>query len=373
MIINIKVENIAELYTLGYRRIELERSASPTTAFNQITVINLVSGTVYYSYDDASGTVSHYYRYLFSGVGGAAPISSYSNPFKALGGLTRKLARQQTMIDYQAGQLLTLVAGSSTTVAKFAEFDIDLSLYAANRGKGTWLYPSDGNVMGQTRLVASSDPSVGTFTVDPAWSAIPDTGTVFEWHKLAPPDEWNTAINRALQRYPQIDRIPITGTGAEINLTDLAPWLPNRSWIYGLWDRPSTYNYDYSWGSLGRWWAVREDLEGLYLMTAPVLTTSQTAYLEVRRVLDPIYTDDSVLPSRVNLRLLSAIIYDELLGQLIGSLTRGAGIDRTLYRERRRLHQPRLKSLWRLYSPRFRPQTPQLPEPVPVPFVWRAR
>lgn len=370
--INIKLEEITTLYAAGYRRIELERSTTPDSGFANITNIDLVDETVYYSYEDSNGLVTSYYRYRLTGTAGAAPLSNYSNAFKAPG-LTRLLVRQAAMRSYGGGQTMAIVAGGSTTVAKFADYDIDLSLYSSGRGVGSWLHPTEGNNVGQTRIVSSSDPSTGAFTVDPAWSLTPTTGAIFEWHKLAPPSDWNDAINRALERYPFVDRIPIVGTGDEINLTELVPTIPNKSWVYGLWYRPTGFYFDQPWGSNGRWWSVREDMTGIFLQTYPVLDTDETAYLDVRRVLDPIYTDDAVLPPRTNVRLLAAIVYDEILDLLSNDNSRASATDRVGYARRRRVHQKRLQSLWRIYSPRIQAQSPQPSQPTGVSPTWRAR
>lgn len=369
--IRVTVEDI-ETRVLTYNKLAIERSSDVETGYATIDEQLLDADEVYYSHLDVTGTHDHWYRYRFLDTV-LLVASEYSNPFQPYGN-TRKRIREKAMEEYKAGLLLHAVNGGTTTVAKFSDYRIDTALYQTNRGKGSWLHPVGlSSQSGDSRRVISSSPTTGEFTVDPGWTIALAPGDEVEWHWLASVDDWNLAINRGLQRYAVLERVPIEGNDTQnINLNFL-PWLRARA-VMGLWYQPSTdMLVDVAWGTRGNWWNVKQDAHDLTLQTRPAISSSQTIYLEAIRYLDPIFTDESLTPLSCNLDLICALAYDELLADLYLPQFGGASSDRTVFLQRRGAHQKKLRELTIRHAPHVRTQRRQLNEPAMAPYIFSAR
>lgn len=366
--VRIEVEDVTQRLADGYTRIELETASSPGGTFSLLIAIDLVDSTYYYSYHHAGGTVNTWYRYRFTAAGGGAPFTEYSNPFQPEGA-TRLKIRQRALLEYNCGLVLTAAAGGDTNNFICNDYRIDSSVFRISRGKGSWLYPATGVLAGQTRIASNSSPAAGSFDVEPDWSVGPTAGDQFEWHWLIDPDTWNTCINRALQRYKYVERVPLTGQNtAEISLAFL-PWLKTKRDFLGIWHYPDPSSIEQAWGTTGRWWDIRQDRDSLVLMTTPVIDSTTTVYLEAYRAMPALHTDSAVAPCDID--VAAALAYDEVLAYLLRP-GQGSQIDRSAWLEARALHQATLKR-FRLRMPMARRQAPQLPYPAIVPVPWKAR
>ena len=366
--IRIAVEDIAERLAAGYLEISLESALTPTGSFSEVDTAPLID--VYYEIEDPAGTLTTWYRYRFTGASGAAPISAYTNPFNTTGA-TRASIRRQAITEYDAGLGdLLAVSGSSTTAAKFDYYQIASGVYQTGRGRGTWLYPQSGTLLGQSRIISNSVPEDGEFTVNPAWGSAPSVGTPFEWHWLAPVESWNLAINRAITRYRLIEQVPISGTGNHLPLTFL-PWLKSRKQIYGIWHQASSNHLEIPYGTRGRWWGTRQEGASVVFLSSAPLDNVTGIYLEARRYADRLYTEGSVLDPALDLDCVAALAYDEVLAALSRPTVGVASSDRIIYLQARALHRPRLLQLASIFNPTPRIQLPQLHEPPVVPHLFR--
>lgn len=367
--INITVEDVTQRLADGFTRIELERSTLPDASFAQVTTINLVAGQYIYTYLDINGSLNLWYRYRFTGVGGAAPVSDYSNPQRPEG-VSRVKLRQYILSRYRAG--LTLLAhasapGDSNTIVT-SDYRVFTSLFQVGRGSGQWTYPASGVRLGEARwILPTSSPSAGNFEISPAMSGPLGNSDQFEWHWLVDPNVMNDAINRGLRKYWYLDRVPIVGVADqdEYNL-DYLPWLDEKDQVMGVWYYPneqandSVSDKDRPWANDGHWWDVRQDAGGLTLSIFPRVTETTTLYLEVLRQMPELFTDNSVLPPPANIELAAALAYDEVLGYLAWNPI-GASEDSQVWGAARVRHsQTVLRPLLRQHRPRPRP-VPAMP------------
>ncbi|KKL68610.1 hypothetical protein LCGC14_2123240, partial [marine sediment metagenome] len=166
--IRIVVEDIADKLLI-FDEIELHRSDTLGGSYAQVATESLVEDQFYYSIVDSGGDINKWYKYRFHQD---VPLanSDYSDPFR-VDGVTRLRARQAALSKYGAG-LVMVADGGSTSVAQTADYRVKTALFRADRGKGTWLLPSTGGNQGAPRIVLSSDPGAGQFTVSPIWPAV---------------------------------------------------------------------------------------------------------------------------------------------------------------------------------------------------------
>jgi hypothetical protein len=373
----VQVEDVAALLAATYAEITLHSAASVAGSYSEVDTADLVAGTFFYTIDDPNGDLNTWYKYRFTGASGAAPIGEFSNPFQ-LDGVTRKRIRQHTIEDYEAGMVLAATSGGSTTSIPTTDSRFKSSAFNTDRGKGGWLHFTTGLNAGESRKVTASDPGAGTFTVNPAFSNAPTSGDEFEWHWLARPDQADAAINRAMPRYWFLERVPIVGVAGqkEYSLSFL-PWLRNREDVFGLWHYPYSADegglQDEPWPGLGRWFRVRHDTDALTLMITPAVDETKTLYLEAARQMDALHTDASVARRNCDLRLISALTYDEVLAALTRPGT-GASADRETWRAERIRHATQeLRQLLRENRVNPRPMPPQTEEPPVVPQTYKAR
>ena len=380
--VRILVEDIATKIAT-YSKIELERADTVGGAYAEITELTLVADTFYYSYADSSGDINKWYKYRFSNAGETVK-SDYSNPFQ-VDGVSRLKIRQQVLIDYRAGLIFEANATGSTTTTSTDDYRVKASVYRAGRGKNSYLYAATGAQLGNARTISDSTPSTGLFTVNPAWAAQLATGVQVEWHWLVDPDTLNAAINRGLQRYYYVDRVPINGVTdqEEYSLASI-PWIKSKKQITGLWHYPlatSSANdgIEEPWNGNGRWWDIKDDHGIITIMINPGLTTPTSSdtrdkvYLEAVRQIDPLHTDASVAPSVCNLELAAALAYDEVLANLLRPGQSGTGEDRKAWEKERVKHQRGLWNLYQLHRPRPRLALPTSRQPVAVAIPWRSR
>jgi len=372
MTVNLKftVEDVTA-QMLTYESIRIYRSDTLGGAYSDIQDITLVAGTFYYSYTDAAGDLNKWYKYSFYHSTG--PVESdLSAPFR-VDGITRLRARQEALSKYGAG-IVVVNTGTDTAVVNTSDYRVKTSLFRADRGKGTWLWPTTGNNQEIARIISATSPNEGTMTVLPAWALAFVSGDEVEWHWLADPTEWNNALNRGLARYWYVERVPLVGVAnqEEYSLAVL-PFLRDKEQVHDVrWYPTSGLDVDESFGVDGRWWRIREDEGVLTLQIHPAIATTQTLYLECTRPMPPLYTDDSAAPANAAEELVAALCYDEVLAHL-SAPGRGASDARDVWHKARLLHAPELHRLLVKHRPKPRQGQPQTPWPTVVPQPWSAR
>ena len=354
-----------------YESIRVYRSATLGGTYSQITDITLVSGTFYYSYSDSAGSLNVWYKYSFFHSTG--PVESdLSAPFR-VDGVTRLRARQAALAKYGAG-IAVVNTGTDSDKITTSDHRVKTSLFRADRGKGTWLWPTTGNNQEVARIVSTTDPTNGTMTVLPTWSGAFIDGDEVEWHSLADPTEWNNALNRGMARYWYVERVPIVGVAnqEEYSLASL-PFLKDKEHVHDVrWYPTSGLDVDESFGVNGRWWRIREDVGVLTLQINPAIAATQTLYLETTRPMPSLYTDASAAPAVAAEELVAALTYDEVLAYL-SAPGRGSADARKVWSEARADHANELHRLLVRYRPKPRQGQPQSPWPTVVPQPWSAR
>lgn len=372
----ITVEDI-ETKLLTYSKIELERSTSPATGYAEIAEIALLVEQFYYSYPDDSGTPNHYYRYRFSNAGESAR-TNYSNPFRPEG-ITRLKVRQEVLNSFRMGMIFTASGGDTNTITT-NNYRIKSSAFRAGRGKGSWVLPTTGNGIGQPAAIKStSDPSTGTIEVENSWPAVIVDGDEIEWHRVVEPDILNECINLGLKRYWYVDRVPVNGI-ANANEYSLSafPWIIDKKQVAFPWYYPDAQGLgamtgvEAPWGGNGSWWNIRQDEGDIKLLIHPTIPVTQTIWLEAVRRVAPLHTDDSVLPNKVELELVKALAWDEVLAYLCRPGV-GAGEDLKAWKRERIEHSLELKRLLQIFRPRPRVGIPNSTYPDTFRQPVRAR
>lgn len=367
--IRITVEDITDRL-VTYDVIRVYRSDTLGGSYTVQDTITLVAGTYHYSWEDTTGTLNHWFKYSFYNTS-TTDESSLSDPFR-VEGTTRLRIRQTSLGKYGAGIIL-VNTGTDNNKVTTSDYRFKTSFYKSNRGRGQWLLPTTGENAGSPRIIYSSSPTDGTFTVLPAWGSSMGNGDQVEWHTLADPNVWADAINRGLGRYHYVDIIPIVpGTDNEYSLAAL-PWLTDREQIHDVrWFPTSTIEIDESYVGDGRWWGTRKDGDAVTLLIYPAVSATQVLYLEATRPMPALYTDAAALPNVADEELAAALAYDEVLA-FLSSPGVGTAQERTSWLKARVLHSPELRRLLRNNrpKPRYGPVTPPYPPVVPSRFKAR--
>lgn len=354
----------------GYTEVQLHSATTVNGSYSEVDDAALDEDTYSYELTDASGGLSTWYKYRFSD--GSSTHSDFSNPFQ-LEGLTRKKIRQYAIETFDAGMVLASTSGGSTTSVITTDYRVK-GRGRDDRYKGNWMHPTTGSRAGETRQVTGSTASTGALAVA-ALSGALASGDEFELHKLADPDVWNAAINRAAARYYVLERTPIVGVAGqnEYSLDDL-PWLENASDLKGLWWYPnSASGQDEPWPNSGRWWHYRDDGGAFTLLIQPA--TTETLYLEAVRSVPKLNIDEAVAHRKADLHFFAALAYDEVLAWLCRP-GNGSSDDRKTYREQRiEFASQELNAQLRKHRVVYRggagPSLDVVPPRVPQPF--RAR
>ena len=368
--VRIVVEDVAT-QLLTYTTIELERSDTVGGTYSQVQTATLVANTFYYSLADSTGDINKWYRYRFHHPTG--PVNSdYSDPFR-VDGVTRLRTIQAAIAKYGAG-IVVVNTGTDADKITTADHRVKTSLFRADRGKGTWLWPTSGNNNEVARIVSATDPTNGTMTVLPVFGGNFASGEEVEWHWLVDRTEWNNAFNRGMARYWYVERVPIVGVAnqEEYDLSVL-PFLRDMEQIHDVrWYPTSGLDVDESFGVNGGWWRVREDVGVLTLQIKPAIAATQTLYLETTRPMPSLYTDASAAPPIAAEELVAALAYDEVLAYL-SAPGRGVASTRDEWREARAAHASELHRLLVKHRPKPRQGSPKLPWPPVVPQPWSSR
>lgn len=365
------VEDVATQIAL-YDKIRLYRGTSATGSFSFVANVSLVAGQFSYNYPDSSGTINSWYKWsLYNSVSTAE--SDKTVAFRP-GNTSLLRIRQYALEHYKCGLVMNASAVGTSTSIVTTDFRFKVSILQAGQGKGAFLYPTSGSRVGEARMITDSSPTAGTFTISPAMDGALAIADEFEWHWMARPDQWNTAIRAGLARYYHIDRVPIAGDADadEYNLS-IFPWLHNKKYarnLHVLWASADTEEL---WGVMGRWWKIRQDQSSLTLQIAPRVPDDAILYLECYRPFEPLWADADIPPVTCNEQLAAALAYDEILS-LLSRPGEGSRIDKgELIAERQRHQATELRLLLEQERQRASFGLPQLPYPSSVPSPFRAR
>jgi hypothetical protein len=364
------VEDIAT-QLLTYTHINVYRATSLGGTYTSIGMVTLVAGTYHYSYSDANGTLNHWYKFCYWHA--PATESAKSDPFR-VDGVTRLRIRQGAMGKYGAGLVFAAAAGGDTDTIATDDYRIKASQFPTNRGKGSWLLVATGTYAGQKRLIKSTVPASGTMDIEVVLAGALTAGDDVEWHWMANPDVWNDAINRGLDRYHYLDRVPVNGVAnqEEYDLSSL-PWLADKDQIHDVrWYPTSGTDVDESFASNGKWFRPRQDGEKIYLVIYPSIAATDILYLEATRPMPKLYTDDAALPLVANEALCVALAYDEVLSYLTRP-GNGTSEERASWKSERKRHAKELHQLLvdNRPKPRYAPARPSQPTVVSSRFVAR--
>ena len=372
------VEDVAT-QIVTYDVIRVYRATSVGGTYSALGNESLVSGTVYYSYSDSSGTLNHWYRYTFYNTVSLAE-SSQSAPFR-VDGTTRLRIRQSVLDRYGIGYVLAGVnSGSDANTLVTSDYRVKSSIYSTTRGKGTWLRIASGTLAGETSNIVSCVPATASFDVSPDFSGTIAEADQLEWHTHADPKQLDNAINRAAKRYWFLDRVPLAGVSGtdEYSLASL-PWLFDKRQIRDVRYYPSRTSagvddgIEESWGTGGRWWNVREDQGIMYLTINPTVDSSTMFYLYCVRQMPELWEDSATPPIQANEELWAASAYDELLAYLTQPHTSPETSRISLKQTRAEHHRDVLSKLLRRHHVNAPIAPNRLPYPVAVPTPWTAR
>ena len=356
---------------LTYTVIRVYRSNTLGGTYSVVDTVTLVADTFYYSLLDTGGDLNKWYKYSFYNPTG--PVESdLSAPYR-VDGVTRLRARQSALSKYGCG-IVVVNTGTDNDKITTIDYRVKTSLFRTDRGKGTWLLPTTGSNQEKPRIASTTDPTLGTMTVLPAWAVAFANGDEVEWHWLADPTVWNDALNRGLTRYYYADRVPLNGVAGdeEYDLSKI-PWIIDKDQISDVtWYPTSSKDVEQSYASDGRWWKTRMDRDKVVLVIYPPVSSTVTLYLHTARPMPALYTDASAAPAVCVEELVAALTYDEVLAYL-SRPGRGSVEERKTWKRQRLDHAPELRRLLWKHRPKLRYGRPRLPSPPVVPRPFQAR
>lgn len=321
------VEDVATRI-LSFDTIQLHRATARDGTYVLNTSTLLDADETYYTLTDTTGGLDSWYKYRFYNSSTAA-ASAYSNPFQVQQ-ISRKRVRQRIMSNFRAGMVFQSVASGSTTGRVASnDYRIKTPVYGTGRGKNAYLKKTSGTNSGENRIITTSVPASGYFDVLPVLSSIPADNDEWEWHWLVDPDSFDDAINRGLLRYLFVEKVPIVGVaGDNTYALDHLHWLTQKRQVTALTWTPEGAVVERPWLGGGRWYDIKQD-RGSLILALPYLQEGITATLHTLRTADPLYTDDSVLPDHLDLELVAAFGYDEILTWLIEGAAQVTNVDRS--------------------------------------------
>lgn len=222
--------------------LQLERGVSSTNlaSFAIVTQIPYVAGQTGYTYEDAAGAVSDWYRTVRYGPGTfgtySPPWPVQQPPISAGDGARRSLMNCRRMLGRKLGSLQVITTSAdgntdgSTLVCRALANQID-----PNRYRSWWLMPTDGVSAGEIRSLGEGAVNVssGQVALTPPMLSQIVSGTQVELHRLLPPDEevgpvlgLRQALNLALAELWVLDRLAVVGSGTtNIDISALGDWL----------------------------------------------------------------------------------------------------------------------------------------------------
>ena len=244
VVITLLEPTVDQLMAESWTGLHLERGVSSTNlaSFALVAEIPYVAGQTVYTYIDATGAPSDWYRTVRYALPGPS-YGTYSPPWPvkhvptAVGdGSRRSLKYCRRMLARRLGslQLIATTADGNDSGTAFIARALANQM-DPNRYRGWWVMPSDGVSSGEVRTLAENAVNVssGLVAVQPPFLSRIVQGTQIELHKLLPPDEQTgpliglrQCLNMALAECWVLDRLVVTGSGAStINISALGDWL----------------------------------------------------------------------------------------------------------------------------------------------------
>lgn len=227
---------------ISYTGIQLERASSPASAFTVLVQLPYVIDQTTYTYIDASGGSTDWYRSVRYAPGGLGPYSSaWPVTPPAVSGLT--LARLEQEVARRVGPYYRLptdrqVPSTATFERAFfpglrssVEQDLVTNLWILRRGIDWQGQPAPVDPDDRQRTVAVYDPQDGSVQVDRPWSRGLVPGEVCEFHHLDPEQQLRPSVRAGLRRCAFEERFSLgSGYIYETDLTESVPWLtdPNQ-------------------------------------------------------------------------------------------------------------------------------------------------
>lgn len=281
-----------------YQGIQLESAPSSTGAFSLVARIPYVTNQTTYTYVDAAGVSTTWYRtarYTHSLTLGpysaAWPVSGYA-PGNTLQQYRWRLAET-------AGYNMQLIATAGSARADQVVCSNLQSTELETTFLGnTWLYQPSGPNAGQCRRIqyqTGLDAGSGTITVERAFPQLTPLGQPFELYGRLPPIKYeariglNDIVNRVLAECWTVQRI-----GTQINqdqtlypLNQLMPWLRwDDQFVDVYWqapdpNNPQVVNGPSQWDQLVPTWALRSGADSPQLQIGTPLQPGGTLKPEV--------------------------------------------------------------------------------------------
>ena len=225
----------------AYIGLQVERASTRNGSFTLLVQLPYVASETIYTYLDASGVATDWYRSVRYGPDGllgaysaAWPVTARAVPGLTLADIEREVARRvgpfyQLPMDRQLPSTAQFDRAYVPGLRSTVEQDLVTNLWLLRRG-----VDSDGNVVpvaleDRQRTVANYDPQQGLVEVDRPWSVQPAAGEVCEFHHLDPLQELRPAVLGGLRRCWFEDRFSLgQGYVYEVDLTAALPWLNNQ-------------------------------------------------------------------------------------------------------------------------------------------------
>jgi hypothetical protein len=301
-----------------YESIQLERAASYGGSYALVTTITLVADDTEYSYRDASGVATSYYRYRYYHSTGPV-ASSYSEPFAASFAptTTRQELRQRAAYRLGAGQAYgvppteftfpgpsgtTTGAGSTTTIvcSTFASssFMDTGSATASKVFDGWFIRITSGAQAGTERRVADAglNESNGTFTVSPAWAGAPGSGVTFELYGCGlSSSEWDQFLDAARVDLWYPTEVVITGVQSQTEYP-LPYWIEREDQILGLAQRTGATLAQHRYDRGYEFQTLPQEGGGVVLYLPGGISANSVWTLECQRHPAPFTSDTAAVP-----------------------------------------------------------------------------
>lgn len=296
---------------LSFTSIRLYRDTTPNSTFSTlVTTITLVAGQTQYSYTDASGTASSWYRTKFYNTGSTA-ASGFSPPWQSSSFTLRNLRYEAARLAHAASAGTCSATGTSTTLIDAALLDSGKdTFYHA----GDYLYRPDAasSVNYVRRCIEEPfDTTTGALSIASGhpWTDTPASDEAYQLFQMFPPISlggeslsWDDEVRKALRRLWVKDQVDLgvgTSTGkTRYSITAVAPFVHKlritRVWLRRFDDDDQPI--DELFGKGGSYWmAIDNGADGIYIDLSSPPSTEEHVIVDCTRVYPPLYSDTDVV------------------------------------------------------------------------------
>lgn len=275
-----------------YAGIQLERASTQTGTFSLVARISYVTNQTQYSYVDAVGLSTDWYRsarYLPS-----LALAPYSPPWPVLGvaGAGQTLQQYRRRLGEAAGFLSlyqTTVGASRADQVVVADL-ISGGALESSFLSNSWVYQPTGVNALQARRVAYNglDPTTGTLSLDRAFGAQTPINTPLEVYGRLPPVRMegrlglNDLVNKVLSECWTIQKLPLAGVQNQrvYPVGSSMPWLVSEDQIVEVYFRPAAADPNADDSLMVNWrWVPGGDNPGIEI--AQTLSTGDTLLPQV--------------------------------------------------------------------------------------------